>query len=75
MGLFSGISAWNANRIEKHRTKMEEKGLCPECYGRGYTSFVPTEYHFSDIHDCPGCNGSGTYMDWAALNGQNGQQM
>ena len=46
MGLFSGISAWNANRIEKHRSKMEEKGLCPECYGRGYTSFVPTEYHF-----------------------------
>jgi DnaJ-class molecular chaperone len=49
---------------------MEEKGLCPDCYGRGYSSFVPTEYHFSDIHDCPGCNGTGAYADWAAMNGQ-----
>lgn len=76
MGLFSGISAWNANRIEKHRAKMEAKGLCPDCYGRGYSPFVPTEYHFADIDDCPGCNGSGTYADWAALNGyRNEQQM
>ncbi|MEB2491147.1 methionine aminopeptidase [Peribacillus frigoritolerans] len=70
MGLFNTISAWNATRIEKHRASMEEKGLCPDCYGRGYSSFVPTEYHFSDIHDCPGCNGTGAYADWAAMNGQ-----
>ena len=33
MGLFSGISAWNANRIEKHRAKMEEKGFVQNVTG------------------------------------------
>ncbi|WP_234396850.1 methionine aminopeptidase [Bacillus massiliglaciei] len=69
MGLFSSISAWNAARAEKHRVKMEERGFCPDCNGRGYSPFVPTEYHFSDIYDCPGCNGSGKYEDWANMNG------
>lgn len=50
------------------RVKMEEKGLCPECYGKGFHTFTGHEYSFyGSTLDCPGCEGSGLYSDWSAL--------
>ncbi|RFU61818.1 methionine aminopeptidase [Peribacillus glennii] len=70
MGLFSAISAWNASRYAKHVSNMEEKGLCPDCRGKGFNAYAPNEYYYSHVYDCSGCNGSGSFSDWAETNAE-----
>jgi hypothetical protein len=69
MGLFSAISAWNTARYEKHVSNMAAQGLCPDCRGKGFNAYVPNEYYYSNVYDCPGCNGSGNFSDWSITNG------
>lgn len=70
LGLFQTFSAWNAARFEKHIASMEEKGLCPDCRGRGFDSYAPNEYYYNSVYECSGCNGSGAYHDWAEIQTQ-----
>ncbi|PLT31887.1 methionine aminopeptidase [Peribacillus deserti] len=65
MGLFSKFSEWNHARQEKFLSEMEALGSCPDCRGRGFNSYTPNEFYYSNVYDCPGCNGSGLYSDWA----------
>ena len=70
MGLFQTISAWNTARQEKHIALMQDKGLCPDCRGRGFSSYAPYEYSYTNVYDCSGCNGSGSYVDWVETTNQ-----
>ncbi|MCI1763221.1 hypothetical protein [Heyndrickxia oleronia] len=45
---------------------MESKGFCPDCRGKGINHLALSEYYYSTSIECPGCNGSGTYTDWAS---------
>jgi DnaJ-class molecular chaperone len=65
MGLLNSFNEWRANRHEKHLTNMKDANKCPECYGRGFSIYPGNEYAYhSNLYDCPGCNGGGTYSDW-----------
>jgi DnaJ-class molecular chaperone len=68
MGIFQAINAWNQTRHEKHVALMQEKGLCPDCRGRGYNAYMPHEYSYHNIYDCQSCNGTGSFTDWAETN-------
>ncbi|MGX2958144.1 methionine aminopeptidase [Peribacillus sp. JNUCC 23] len=70
MGLFQTISAWNTARQEKHIALMQDKGLCPDCRGRGFSSYAPYDYSYTNVYDCLGCNGSGSYVDWVETTNQ-----
>ncbi|MBU9711165.1 methionine aminopeptidase [Evansella tamaricis] len=63
MGLFNAISEWSNNRYQKKVEKMEARGHCPDCRGRGFHTF-PNEYFYAPTYDCPGCNGTGSFADW-----------
>lgn len=65
MRLFNGISDWRAARKEKWISKMESQGKCPDCRGYGIEPLPMTDMGFTQIFDCPSCNGSGLYSDWA----------
>jgi DnaJ-class molecular chaperone len=68
MGFINSITEWNKARREKHYSIMREKGHCPQCNGRGFHTYAGHEYAFySSSLDCPGCEGSGSYTDWSAL--------
>jgi hypothetical protein len=69
MGLFSTISAWNTSRYVKHVSRMEDKGFCPDCSGRGFNGYAPNEFYYSNVFECSGCNGTGSFTDWAETNG------
>jgi DnaJ-class molecular chaperone len=65
MGLWDAITQWQASRYEKHVSKMEAEGKCPDCYGKGFNISVVSEYaYYTDSNECPGCNGSGSFADW-----------
>lgn len=68
MGLFKAISDWNTARYDRHVSNMEEKGLCPDCRGKGFNAYAPNEYYYSNVYECSGCNGSGSFTDWAETN-------
>ncbi|MDG5786711.1 methionine aminopeptidase [Evansella sp. AB-P1] len=66
MGLFSAISEWRTQQYEKRISKMESKGICPDCRGKGFNMFA-NEYYYSPAYfECSGCNGSGSFQDWQA---------
>ncbi|WP_102349769.1 methionine aminopeptidase [Bacillus sp. Marseille-P3661] len=68
MGLLNSFMEWNSARYEKKIAKMEAKGICPDCYGRGINSAAFNEFVFTNSYECPGCNGSGHFSDWAGIN-------
>lgn len=63
MGWMSALSNWQSQRFEKHRSKMEEQGKCPDCNGRGF-AFPSAAIDVMGPEPCPGCNGTGLYSDW-----------
>ncbi|WP_085523443.1 hypothetical protein [Tuberibacillus sp. Marseille-P3662] len=67
MGLMKAISNRNARKYEKHRSNMELLGKCPDCHGTGF--HMPSHI-FDDMSpdDCPHCDGSGQYTNWAENN-------
>lgn len=70
MRLLQSINEWNKGRVEKKNSAMQAQGKCPTCYGRGID--YPLGFHdfyYPSVTDCPGCNGSGLYSDWAKMNG------
>ncbi|MBM7643838.1 DnaJ-class molecular chaperone [Scopulibacillus daqui] len=62
MGLINAYSNWKTKRYEKHLTKMQSLGKCPDCNGRGYMTIF--DYEYAAPYNCYGCNGSGLYTDW-----------
>ncbi|MCI1592713.1 MAG: methionine aminopeptidase [Heyndrickxia oleronia] len=66
MGLLNTFQEWASNRHEKMLANMESKGFCPDCRGKGINHLALSEYYYSTSIECPGCNGSGTYTDWAS---------
>ncbi|MFC4617643.1 methionine aminopeptidase [Camelliibacillus cellulosilyticus] len=64
MNVFNAYSNWRAGRQEKHRSKMEALGKCPDCRGRGFLTLY--DYEYAAPFDCPSCDGSGLYSDWEA---------
>lgn len=68
LGIFNTIQEWNKNRYEKRITAMELKGKCPDCNGKGINTLALNEFYVTNVYDCPGCNGSGSYSDWAENN-------
>ena len=68
LGLLNAFNDWRTSRHEKHVSKMQEMGKCPDCYGRGFIPYPASEFAYvSNALDCPGCNGSGLYTDWNEL--------
>jgi len=67
MGLFNAISSWQADRYQKHVTKMQTLDKCPDCRGRGYINTISFDYAMP--YECPGCNGSGSFSDWHGTQG------
>ncbi|WP_246483970.1 methionine aminopeptidase [Heyndrickxia vini] len=68
LGLFNTFQEWKANRYEEKIAKMESKGICPDCYGKGINSLALSEFYVTNVFDCPGCNGSGLFSDWSENN-------
>ncbi|TLS36131.1 methionine aminopeptidase [Pseudalkalibacillus caeni] len=68
MGLLSSFSEWRNARYQKKLARMEEQGICPDCYGRGINVFAQNEFAYTNNYDCPGCNGSGSFDDWSEIN-------
>jgi DnaJ-class molecular chaperone len=68
MGLFHYLSDWKNNLYEKRVAQAESMGNCPECNGKGFQMPILNEYYFSDVFDCSGCNGTGTYTQWYEIN-------
>jgi len=70
MRIFNSINQWNKERMEKKISTMQAQGKCPTCSGRGID--YPLGFHdfyYPSVMDCPGCNGSGLFSDWAEMNG------
>ncbi|KAA0547828.1 methionine aminopeptidase [Bacillus sp. BGMRC 2118] len=68
MGLLQSITDWNKARQERHVSTMKDKGDCPQCYGKGFHAYPGHEFSFYTASlDCPGCDGSGLYVDWELL--------
>lgn len=44
------------NRREKRREKKIQRGICPDCSGRGFFSSGLESVH---VHDCDSCKGTG----------------
>ncbi|WP_047153468.1 hypothetical protein [Aneurinibacillus tyrosinisolvens] len=65
MGFFNAISNWKAAKYEKKIAEMQSQGICPDCYGRGFNPLLLHEFLYTNLYDCPGCNGSGLFADWA----------
>lgn len=65
MGLLNSFTNWKTERYEKHLNDMQGLGKCPDCRGRGFT--IPYSA-YTTAYECPGCNGSGLYSDWAEQN-------
>ncbi|MFA9558898.1 methionine aminopeptidase [Evansella sp. AB-rgal1] len=64
MGLINSIVEWRNAQYDKRIAKMEARGICPDCRGRGFNVFA-NEYYYSSSHiECGGCNGSGSFADW-----------
>ncbi|SDZ55847.1 hypothetical protein SAMN05421736_11728 [Evansella caseinilytica] len=68
MGLFSAISDWKTARYEKKVAIAKAEGKCPDCNGRGFHTIANEYMYAASYYDCPGCEGSGSYDDWAGLN-------
>ncbi len=68
LGLFNQVNSWMKARNERRLADMEAKGICPDCYGKGYNTYALNEFTYSNLYDCPGCSGSGLYTDWAQNN-------
>jgi len=64
VGLFQAITQWQEQRQERQIQSMQEKGLCPDCNGKGFNIPISEFYITPSYYDCPGCNGSGNYTDW-----------
>lgn len=64
LGIFNQVTSWMAAQNERRKAEMEAKGICPDCYGKGYNIYALNEFTYSNLYDCPGCNGSGQYSDW-----------
>ena len=47
---------------KKKITDMKSKGICPDCNGQGIIIFA---YEYVTPDQCSGCNGSGSFKDWA----------
>lgn len=48
--------AFFRNLNERRREKILQRGLCPDCSGRGFFSYgIDSMY----IHDCDSCSGTG----------------
>ncbi len=51
-----GLLSFFYNQGEKRRQKLMEKGICPDCSGRGtFSSGLESVY----IQDCSTCDGTG----------------
>jgi DnaJ-class molecular chaperone len=55
-------------KVEANLMDMKNKGKCPECRGTG----LNYPYHIAAVDympptdlECPSCNGSGSFGDWA----------
>ncbi|ERI07488.1 hypothetical protein HMPREF0083_04432 [Aneurinibacillus aneurinilyticus ATCC 12856] len=68
VGFFNAISEWKTARYEKKIAEMKEQGKCPDCRGRGFNPVMLPEFYYMNNYDCPGCNGSGLFSDWAQGN-------
>lgn len=64
MSLFDSLAGWKTSRTEKRMKDMEMKGLCPECFGRGFNIYAVHEFMYEPPELCNGCEGSGLYTDW-----------
>ncbi|WP_146811815.1 MULTISPECIES: methionine aminopeptidase [Aneurinibacillus] len=70
MRLFNVLFEWKAALYEKKIAKMQAQGKCPDCNGIGANPLIMHEFAYIDRYDCPGCNGSGLFSDWAKVNGR-----
>lgn len=71
MGLLNSFQDWKASRYEKKISEMQSQGICPDCHGKGVNTFPLNDYYLANVYDCPGCNGSGSFSDWATNTEQN----
>jgi RNA polymerase subunit RPABC4/transcription elongation factor Spt4 len=68
MGLLNAYNEWKNSRYQRHLTAMKDQDKCPDCFGRGYYIYPANEFVYNvNPHDCPGCNGTGTYTEWENL--------
>jgi DnaJ-class molecular chaperone len=66
----NALSEWKTARYEKKISEMRSQGICPDCHGKGFHSLPLNEFLYTDVYDCPGCNGSGLFSDWSETNQQ-----
>jgi DnaJ-class molecular chaperone len=65
VGLLNAFNEWRNSKYENHISQMREGDKCPDCYGRGVLIYPSTGISFyTNILDCPGCNGTGMYAEW-----------
>lgn len=64
INLFNVITNWSAKRIEKKVANMKVHGICPDCSGSGVQMFT-FDHIYINPDQCPGCDGSGAFEDWA----------
>lgn len=60
MGLLSNLSDWLNARYEKRKAELEEQGICPACYGKGFNTYG-YEFLYTTASECPSCGGTGSY--------------
>ncbi|WP_100399246.1 methionine aminopeptidase [Bacillus sp. FJAT-44742] len=63
MGLLQTITDWQDALYQRRIAKMESKGLCPDCRGKGYSLHI-NEYHYAPPEKCSGCEGNGSFTTW-----------
>ncbi|PTL40152.1 methionine aminopeptidase [Alkalicoccus saliphilus] len=52
---------------ERKISRCREKGVCPECRGRGLEKVLQNEYYYVEPSKCAGCQGTGKFTDWNRL--------
>jgi DnaJ-class molecular chaperone len=64
MGLLNVFNQWKETRYQNHIANMKEQGKCPDCLGKGYSVYPYNEFAYYHSLECPGCQGSGLFLDW-----------
>ncbi|RXT15414.1 methionine aminopeptidase [Ammoniphilus sp. CFH 90114] len=65
MGLIQAFIDWKNANHERKVSEMGAQGKCPDCFGRGFNPVMLSGFYYTSVLDCPGCNGSGLFTDWA----------
>lgn len=68
VGIINAWNDWMNARYEKRVSRMEAKGLCPDCSGRGFNTYGNEYYFGPQFFNCPGCDGTGSFQNWQGNN-------